>query len=72
MRHESVDLDLHLKIPADAKSGTQDLVVNAKSDSDNLQLPLEVTVGDVQFGFEITSSAGGMNFGARNFTVTAY
>jgi hypothetical protein len=31
-----------------------------------------VTVGDVQFGFEITSSAGGMNFGARNFTVTAY
>jgi uncharacterized membrane protein len=45
---ESVDLDLHLKIPADAKSGTQDLVVSAKSDSDNLQLPLEVTVGDVQ------------------------
>jgi hypothetical protein len=31
-----------------------------------------VTVGDVQFGFEITSSAGGMNFGAQNFTVTAY
>jgi hypothetical protein len=31
-----------------------------------------VTVGDVQFGFEITSSSGGMNFGAQNFTVTAY
>jgi hypothetical protein len=31
-----------------------------------------ITVGDVQYGFEITSSAGGMNFGARNFSVTAY
>ena len=31
-----------------------------------------VTVGDVQYGFEITSSAGGMNFGSRNFSVTAY
>ncbi|HVZ02114.1 MAG TPA: NEW3 domain-containing protein [Dongiaceae bacterium] len=45
---ESVDLDLHLKIPADAKSGTQDLVVSARSDGENLQLPLEVTIGDVQ------------------------
>jgi uncharacterized membrane protein len=45
---ESVDLDLHLKIPADAKSGTENLVVSAKSDSQNLQLPLEITVGDVQ------------------------
>jgi hypothetical protein len=31
-----------------------------------------VTVGDVQYGFEITSSPGGMDFGARNFSVTAY
>jgi hypothetical protein len=31
-----------------------------------------VTVGDVQYGFEITSSSGGMNFGAQNFSVTAY
>lgn len=31
-----------------------------------------VTVGQVQYGFEITSSSGGMNFGSRNFSVTAY
>ena len=31
-----------------------------------------VTVGDVQYGFEITSSAGGMNFGSHNFSVQAY
>jgi zinc protease len=28
-------------------------------------------VGDVQYGFEITSSSGGMNFGSKNFSVTA-
>lgn len=26
-------------------------------------------IGDVQFGFEITSSAGGMNFGSQNFNI---
>jgi hypothetical protein len=31
-----------------------------------------VTLGDVQYGFEITSSSGGMDFAARNFSVTAY
>jgi zinc protease len=25
----------------------------------------------VQYGFEITSSSGGMNFGSKNFSVTA-
>lgn len=30
-----------------------------------------IMVGDVQYGFEITSSAGGMDFAARNFSVTA-
>jgi zinc protease len=30
----------------------------------------DLVVGDVQYGFEITSSAGGMNFGAKNFSVT--
>lgn len=45
---DSVGLDLHLKIPADAKGGTADLVVSAKGDSENLELPLAVTVGDVQ------------------------
>jgi zinc protease len=29
-------------------------------------------VGDVQYGFEITSSSGGMDFASRNFSVTAY
>jgi xyloglucan-specific endo-beta-1,4-glucanase len=31
----------------------------------------DLAVGDVQYGFEITSSSGGMNFGSSNFTVTA-
>jgi xyloglucan-specific endo-beta-1,4-glucanase len=31
-----------------------------------------ITVGEVQYGFEITSSAGGMDFASRNFSVTAY
>lgn len=30
----------------------------------------DLVVGEVQYGFEITSSAGGMNFGAKNFSVT--
>ena len=39
---------------------------------ENLGWMGNITVGDVQYGFEITSSSGGMNFGARNFSVTAY
>ncbi|MET8995544.1 hypothetical protein [Amycolatopsis sp. NPDC004169] len=31
----------------------------------------DVTLGEVQFGFEITSSAGGMNFAANTYSVTA-
>jgi xyloglucan-specific endo-beta-1,4-glucanase len=31
-----------------------------------------INVGEVQFGFEITSSAGGMDFGSKGFSVTAY
>ncbi|NUT46528.1 MAG: hypothetical protein HOV94_04285 [Saccharothrix sp.] len=30
----------------------------------------DVTVGDVQFGFEITSSAGGMDFVSNSFSIT--
>jgi xyloglucan-specific endo-beta-1,4-glucanase len=30
----------------------------------------DVTMGDMQFGFEITSSSGGMNFGSQNFGVS--
>jgi xyloglucan-specific endo-beta-1,4-glucanase len=29
-----------------------------------------VTVGDLQYGFEITSSSGGLNYSAQNFAVT--
>jgi hypothetical protein len=32
----------------------------------------DVTLGDVQYGFEITSSAGGLNYHSRNFGVVAY
>jgi hypothetical protein len=31
----------------------------------------DVTVGEVQFGFEITSSAGGLNFTSNSYSVTA-
>lgn len=30
----------------------------------------DVTVGDVQYGFEITSSSGGLNFNVSNYAVT--
>ncbi|MFC6087934.1 glycoside hydrolase family 12 protein [Saccharothrix lopnurensis] len=30
----------------------------------------DVTIGDVQFGFEITSSAGGMDFRSNSFSIT--
>jgi len=30
----------------------------------------DVTVGDVQFGFEITSASGGMDFMSNNFSIT--
>jgi xyloglucan-specific endo-beta-1,4-glucanase len=32
----------------------------------------DVTMGQVQYGFEITSSSGGMDFRSQNFSVTAY
>ncbi|UMP03368.1 GH12 family glycosyl hydrolase domain-containing protein [Amycolatopsis sp. EV170708-02-1] len=31
----------------------------------------DVTVGEVQFGFEITSSSGGMNFSANSYSVSS-
>jgi uncharacterized membrane protein len=45
---DTVDLDLHLDIPAGSKSSTQTLTVDARGDQQNLQLPLDVTLGDVQ------------------------
>lgn len=30
----------------------------------------DITLGNVQYGFEITSSAGGMDFGCKNFSVS--
>ena len=45
---DTVDLDLHLDIPASAKGSTQTLTVSARGDQQNLQLPLEVTLGEVQ------------------------
>ncbi|MEO7578685.1 MAG: glycosyl hydrolase [Massilia sp.] len=32
----------------------------------------DVKMGQLQYGFEITSSAGGMNYHAQNFSVTSY
>ena len=31
----------------------------------------DLAVGDVQYGFEITSSSGGLNYSSANFTVSA-
>lgn len=36
----------------------------------NLGWMSDVTMGDLQYGFEITSSSGGLNYGAKNFSVT--
>jgi uncharacterized membrane protein len=44
---DSVNLDLHLNVPASAKGGAHDLTVHASGDGENLQLPLEVTLGEV-------------------------
>ena len=44
---DSVNLDLHLNIPASAKSGAHDLTVSATGEGEHLQLPLEVTLGEV-------------------------
>jgi uncharacterized membrane protein len=44
---ETVDLDLHLDIPADAQSGTHDLTVVAKGDKQDLELPIAVALGNV-------------------------
>lgn len=44
---ETVSLDLRLDIPAAAKAGAHDLTVRAAGGGENLQLPLEVTLGQV-------------------------
>jgi hypothetical protein len=31
----------------------------------------DVTVGEVQFGFEITSSSGGLNFTSNSYSVSS-
>ncbi|WP_327348915.1 hypothetical protein [Streptomyces europaeiscabiei] len=33
-------------------------------------MPGNETIGDVQFGYEITSSSGGLNFNTNNLTVS--
>jgi uncharacterized membrane protein len=45
--NDTVDLDLRLDIPASGKGGTHDLTIHAVGGSENLQLPLAVTLGEV-------------------------
>jgi uncharacterized membrane protein len=45
--NDTIDLDLRLDIPASAKGGAHDLTVRATGGSESLQLPLQVTLGEV-------------------------
>jgi hypothetical protein len=55
-------------------SGTDHVTIDVKALLQylvNLGWMGDVVVGEVQFGFEITSSPGGLDYGAQNFSVTA-
>ncbi|MER5478888.1 hypothetical protein ABT026_18250 [Streptomyces sp. NPDC002734] len=52
-------------------SGTVDMLPILRWIKDTKRWMGDETIGDVQFGYEITSSSGGMDFRTDNLTVTA-
>ncbi|GAA1361025.1 GH12 family glycosyl hydrolase domain-containing protein [Streptomyces beijiangensis] len=56
---------------SDSTSGTVDILSVLKWLKDTKGYIGNVTVGDVQFGYEITSSAGGLNFNTNSFSVSS-
>ncbi|MFJ9739820.1 hypothetical protein [Streptomyces sp. NPDC101166] len=55
---------------SNSTSGTVNILPIVKWIKDTKHWFGDETIGDVQFGFEITSSAGGLNFTANNLTVS--
>ncbi|MEY9910253.1 hypothetical protein ABIA35_006497 [Catenulispora sp. MAP12-49] len=55
-----------------ATSGTVDILAVLKWLENSEHWIGDVTLGNVQFGWEITSSSGGMNFQVNNYWVSAY
>ncbi|MYT74440.1 MULTISPECIES: hypothetical protein [unclassified Streptomyces] len=56
---------------SDSTSGTVNILAILKWLKDTKGYIGNVTVGDVQFGYEITSSAGGLNFTTNGFSVSS-
>ncbi|MER5945454.1 hypothetical protein ABT127_05280 [Streptomyces sp. NPDC001904] len=56
---------------SDSTSGTVDILAVLKWLRDTKGYIGDVTVGDVQFGYEITSSAGGLDFTTNGFSVSS-
>lgn len=55
---------------SDSNSGTVDILPILKWIKDTKGWMGNETIGDVQFGFEITSSSGGLDFRTNNLTVS--
>ncbi|MER8003113.1 hypothetical protein [Streptomyces sp. NPDC095613] len=55
---------------SDSTAGTVDILPILKWIKDTKGWWGNVTIGDVQFGYEITSSAGGLDFRTNSFSVT--
>ncbi|MGP3982382.1 glycoside hydrolase family 12 protein [Streptomyces sp. KR80] len=56
---------------SDSTSGTVDILPILRWIKDTKHWMGNETIGDVQFGYEITSSSGGMNFVTNNLTVSS-
>jgi hypothetical protein len=56
---------------SNSSSGTVDILPILKWIKDTKHWFGNETIGDVQFGFEITSSSGGLNFTTNNLTVSS-
>jgi hypothetical protein len=54
---------------SDSSSGTVNILPVLKWLKDTKKYIGDVTIGDVQFGYEITSSSGGLNFNTNSFNV---
>ncbi|NGN69921.1 hypothetical protein G5C51_39295 [Streptomyces sp. A7024] len=56
---------------SDSSAGSVDVLPILKWIKDDKGWMGDETIGDVQFGYEITSSAGGLDFRTKDFSVTA-
>ncbi|MER7405300.1 hypothetical protein ABT373_23150 [Streptomyces sp. NPDC000070] len=56
---------------SDSNSGTVNILPILKWIKDTKRWMGNETIGDVQFGYEITSSSGGLNFTTNNLTVSS-